>query len=49
MQCEVQSSAAYIDHELLLQLQALNAQLQVENRIKEGAENLLQMPMEVRL
>lgn len=31
----------------LAQLQALNNQLQVENRIKEGAENLLQMPMEV--
>ena len=29
------------------QLQALNSQLQVENRIKEGAENLLQMPLDV--
>lgn len=31
------------------QLQALNSQLQVENRIKAGAENLLQMPLEVRV
>ncbi|KAI0697900.1 Rapamycin-insensitive companion of mTOR, N-term-domain-containing protein [Cytidiella melzeri] len=28
------------------QLQALNSQLQVENRIKEGAENLLQMQLD---
>lgn len=31
------------------QMQTLNTQLQVENRIKEGAENLLQMPLEVCL
>ncbi|EKM51823.1 uncharacterized protein PHACADRAFT_199326 [Phanerochaete carnosa HHB-10118-sp] len=30
-------------------LQTLNTQLQVENRIKEGAENLLQMPLEENL
>ncbi|KAI0346017.1 hypothetical protein BDW22DRAFT_1353679 [Trametopsis cervina] len=30
-------------------LQALNNQLQVENRIKEGAENLLQMPLDDEL
>ena len=31
----------------VLQLQALNNQLQLENRIREGAENLLQMQLEV--
>ncbi|KAJ3553483.1 hypothetical protein NM688_g3590 [Phlebia brevispora] len=31
------------------QLEALNSQLKVENRIKEGAENLLQMPLAEQL
>lgn len=33
----------------LVQLETLQATLQVENRIKDGAENLLSMDLEVRL
>lgn len=34
-------------HSPAYQIQVLNNQLRVENRIKEGAENLLQMPLTV--
>lgn len=36
-------------HSFNIQLEALNGQLKVENRIREGAENLLQMPLAVRV
>ncbi|KAH9950606.1 Rapamycin-insensitive companion of mTOR, N-term-domain-containing protein [Amylocystis lapponica] len=39
------SSDAFIELDGQDQLQVLNNQLKVENRIKEGAENLLQMPL----